>query len=1127
MNQKRSLSLEHLQNLPFTNLRHQSGFSLGKAIGTVEPIVKRAVEVGQRAVAIVDDNSLATGLTLYNHVRNPKTLQKLGVDSLVPVMGTELKFKSQGVVSSIVLIAKNQTGYGNLCRLLAMASEKEYDHLDLDEVLRLKEGLICLQGSIESTLGFALLNRPEKAQNIARLFKSEFGEDFYLEVSLKDHSKEWDHDLGRHLDIVDDPQIKINKGVLELSRTLNIKALLTLNSSTMKPSNFPAQKIAILSSNAMNEKKRGKSVAVPVPHVSNHMMSISEAYDVVKEKHDYIDDETFVALATNTDEVVEKVKTLELFFKPILPSIDYANHPIHSTTAEEKLKELQKSPKFKTLHGLLKDRTTSPALDLVLKIALTNEVIPWEEPKYQARLLEEINLFNDPEVNFLDYFLIPEDVSRFIVSEGGTASVGRGSGAGVLLAYALGIQHLDPVFYKLNLERFGTKEKFKISMPDYDYDTADRDGSKGHLVRKFGLNHTMLIGTFQTHKLKGAIKDTLRYMKPLMKFEEVNALTKKVDAVKFDPEEHNSELEYFQDVLEHEPTLRAFFNKEAEVFETVSNLLGNPKSMGIHAGGIVISSVDPRPLIPAVWNSKENMWITGVSMEAVEQSGLIKYDFLGLKNLKQVQRCFDLIKKRHQKTVSFANIPHDDSKVLKEFQQGNTTSIFQFNTNLATGILKQMNSVDSILDLALITAVGRPGPLKSGIDKELIGRKNGTKEITYPHELVKPILEESYGLIIYQEQILLITQLFGFSKDDSTRILKAMSKKVREKVEAYKTPFVEGAIKKGLDESVALDLWQKMEAFAEYGFNKSHACAYAFLSYVCMYLKTHYSVEWIASVLEEGDKDDFKTYYSEWKHFIQKPDVNLSKTDYLIDHNKFVMPISAINGVGEKATEEIVKNQPYASLEDFFSKIDSKVVNKRSIMPLIYAGAFDGFIDGADKVQGRIGLFTNYYAQREKIKKLTKAEREDRDAFIKELQTLGPSNLVVKELAVLNFASADYHELFEDKFKITAKKLFGQEASAPHTIDDRYENETIVLGGCVKEVRELFVKSGFNKGKKMLKIVLSDSKADVEITVFNKLLEKKKSLETLSEYSCIAVKGKVNVFNGVKGLLMDDYIKFA
>lgn len=701
-----------------------------------------------------------------------------------------------------------------------------------------------------------------------------------------------------------------------------------------------------------------------------------------------------------------------------------------------------------------------------------------------------------------------------------------------------------------DLPKSGGISRTPTTLPDIDYDTDGRNQIKEYLTKKYGQKHVTLLGTYQTLKTKGAVKDVIRQVLPTMPFEEVNALTKKFDAIKrtdtdrikeviigsgkdyeFLGEQYSSELAFFYASLEADPSLIKWFQENPKVQESVTNLLGNAKSTGIHAGGIVVSSADVTKSISLTYSSDDGLFVTQPEMAYVEESGLVKYDFLGLKTLADLNLAMKLIKERKGKQLAFKDIPLDDKKIFEEFKKGNTISVFQFNTSLSVSILTKLKSVDSINDLAIITSIARPGPLAMKMDIDFIKRKNGEEPITYLHPLLEPILKDTYGIIVYQEQVMKVVQVLGgLTGDESVTVLKGMGKKQLEKIIKYKEKFLKYATtKKGLKQEKAEEIWAYLQAFAEYGFNRSHAIAYSCVSYLCMWFKEYYSAEWISSVLSGADKEDFKIFYQSWKDLIHPPHVNLSGDYFKINaEEKVIMPFSAINGVGGKVVEAIVESQPYKDFDDFFARVDKRRVTKAAMISLVFAGAFDSFKPDVHYSENkwRKQLLVRLIELREKMKKPSAKEKEEHAKFVDEVKNMTRGQMVMKEISLLNFTSFDYYEQFYAQMTEGAKKVFGSEALKPEQVMDQPNDKQIVVGGAVESIIFFITKSGKNKGKEMARITLANEGNKCSIVIFPKKLEESDKgtgkLRKIKEFTPLIVKGKVNHWNGDVSVILDE-----
>lgn len=705
------------------------------------------------------------------------------------------------------------------------------------------------------------------------------------------------------------------------------------------------------------------------------------------------------------------------------------------------------------------------------------------------------------------------------------------------------------LFYCLGLsDQKPTKEinSSPTTLPDIDYDTMARDEVKQYLVNDFGIERVTLMGTFNSLKSKGAIKDVLRQLRPEMEFKDVNEFTKHFDELK--ATDYKNDEEFFQATKENVPEVKEFFEQNPDVLESVENILGNLKATGVHAGGIVVAGDDVARIVPCTFdNKKDFMLVTQPDMKYVEWAGLIKYDFLGLKTLNDFLKAFRLIEKRHGIRLSYSQIPKKDPKVYKKFTDGDTMSVFQFNKDWVKRILKDLKEIRSIEDLAIITSILRPGPMEMGMHHTFIKRVNGEEEIVYDHPSLEEILKDTYGIIVFQEQVMMtVRKLGGLSGSESVVVLKAMGKKQLDKLIKFKTKFIENAKKKYpdmankvqfsdpedptkfIEVTLAEKIWLYLQAFAKYGFNKSHAVAYSTVSYMCMWLKHYYPIEWTTACMSGADKDDFKEFYAEWFNVIVKPDINNSKKEYSISKydgiEKAIMPFSFINDVGDKAVDSIIECQPYVSFEDFYNRVDKRKVNKKCIVALILSGTFDSFNTEMKTFDFRKKLCYDFFKLRESDKKTSKKDQIENMNFLDELKNLSRGNMLIKEINLLNLTSFDYFTFYKQIMTEGAKKMFGQEAITPGEAKLRRVKSIVVVGGAIKDKRYFPIKKEGSRlfGKDIAKITLVNGDEQISVTVFPDQLERDMSgnnpIRDAEINTPIIIQAEVTSYNGEIGL---------
>lgn len=786
---------------------------------------------------------------------------------------------------------------------------------------------------------FCLSNEIEISQVLADIFEY----DFYYEIIFDEEFKEINKDL------INKPNIVITSNSFIPSKEYKILQDIMIQNTSFGLSNeiFKDEKV---------------------------LLSFEE---IIKKAFDFdqkISPSILKNAIANTKYIYDECKNIELKFKDQIVNYPHLLHPLNNDSCDKET--------------------------LLRRIIVNNNRIDLNNPLYKERLEYEIDTIkNNGRVNLIDYFLVLEDMCRWCRANNIAVGPGRGSGAGSLINYGLMVTHLDPIKYGLLFERFISAGRIqKGTLPDVDLDFSEQEPVRQYLIEKYGEDRVTPIGTVQTLKTLGSIKDIFRALYPELDFQSVNKITAAFGKKELD----ETELEFFERGLQDSAFIQDQFKLYPQVKDLVHRLLGYNRQFGIHACGLAITQDSLKEILPLRYD--KNKWVTEYSAGDCETSGIIKYDILGLITLKYIQTCLNLTG-----ITDLYSIPLDDKKTFEAFDKGDTNSVFQFNSDVAKNILRQIHST-SIDILSMVTSVGRPGPMGNNQHNEFIKRANGFKFSTPPHEALKDTLQDTFGIMIYQESVMKASEILGgFSLAEADDIRKAMGKKKASLLTSYKDRFIKYCHKHYPDTTIeykednktfsskAEYIWELMATFSGYGFNKSHAMSYALIGYYCQYLKTHYPLQWWTACLEHADDKHLKVFYETASDYCIFPDINNSNNKYEIIGDKIQMPLSCIKGLGPKAMEEIVKCRPFSSFEDFFTRVNKTRVNKATVEKLIFAGCFKSFNKSEQE------LIDLYYSLRkgkvpEDLKILTSNKIEE---------------LMVKSLS---FLSINYYKIYDDFF---------------------------------------------------------------------------------------------------------------
>ncbi|MBW2440782.1 MAG: DNA polymerase III subunit alpha [Deltaproteobacteria bacterium] len=883
-------------NVPdFVHLHVHTQYSLLDGAIRIDNLLQRASEFGMHSVATTDHGTMFGAIEFY---------EKATAAGIKPIIGIEIyvaprtRFDKTPLdnkdLSHLILLAENQEGYRNLCRLATAAQlEGFYYRPRIDKQL-LREnsrGLIgmtaCLHGEIPRRIQAGTMDLADAA---AREYLEIFGENnFFLEVQ------------NNGIDIQD----HVNQALLDMSQRLSIPLVASNDCHYLDREDVRAHDVLLCI-------QTGKTI-----HDSNRMKFRTDQLYFKPKLEMYEFFSSYPDAIANTVDIARRCN-LEFDFESYhFPKFDTGSEQSTDDLFEEKVWK-----GFERIFERLKKRDSQI-----------------DEPLYRQRLEYEIKVIK--EMGFSGYFLVVSDFISHAKESGIPVGPGRGSAAGSLVAYSLGITDLDPISHGLIFERF--LNPARKSMPDIDVDFCidGREDVYKYVVDKYGGGeYVAQIITFGKLKTRAVIRDVGRALD--IPLHEVDAIAKMV------PDKLNISLDA---ALQQEPRLAELAEKDPHVGELIRIcrvLEGLPRHASTHAAGVVIAD---RPLVDylPLYKGKKGEVVTQFDMKVVERIGLVKFDFLGLRNLTVIAKTLELIGRQGKTPPDLEQIELSDPDTYRLLAAGDTTGVFQLESSGMKDLLVRLKP-ETFEDIIALVALYRPGPMESGMIDDYVARKHGRKSVQYLVDELEPILKETYGVIVYQEQVMKIAgSLANYSMAEADDLRKAMGKKIPEIMAGHRQRFIHGAVDNKIPEKSARNLFDLIEKFGGYGFNKSHSAAYALIAYQTAYLKAHYPVEFMASLLtsEMHSTDGVVKFIAECRHHdipILPPDINQSYVEFTVDGSRIRFGLVAVKNVGESAIESIIacrQEQPFESLFDFCERVDLKKVNKRVIESLIKCGAFD------------------------------------------------------------------------------------------------------------------------------------------------------------------------------------------
>lgn len=1040
----------NIENNGFVHLHVHSAYSLAESAIPVKQLVKLCRKLNMPAVAITDTRNLFGAMEFVTAA---------SADGIQPILGCEMLITAEDSdkYREIVLLVQSEQGYKNICKLISdsyMESDPTHDpHISIDQLSIYNEGLICLSGGAENGIisGYIRTHDYERAKKTASNLQNIFGDRFYIE--LQRHGSE----------IQETTEDKL----IDIAYELNIPLVATNNCY------FPDREmhlahdalLCIAEGRYISEDDRRK---VSAEHYLKSPAEMRELFADIPEA------------IQNTVNIARRCHYLLKSVAPLLPPF--------TDGERDEFDELQKQSEEGLLWRL--EKFVYPRFAKEDSCELNeNRKKEIAEP-YHKRLEYELGIIKG--MGFPGYFLICSDFIGWAKDQNIPVGPGRGSGAGSLVAWSLRITDLDPLQFNLLFERFLNPER--VSMPDFDVDFCQerREEVIRYVQDRYGHDKVAQIITFGKLQARAVVRDVGRVLQ--MPYGQVDRISKMI------PNNPANPLTLEQ-ALDQDQEFRAERYKDDtndKLITTALQLEGLYRHASTHAAGLVIGDRPLHELLPLYRDQRSDMPVTMYNMKYVEDTGLVKFDFLGLKTMTVIQKTVDIIAETGEK-IDYLHLPFGDEKTYKMLSDGNTIGVFQLESSGMRDVLRKMKP-ERLEDIIALVSLYRPGPMDN--IPIYIDCKDGKREPDYYHPLLEPYLKETYGIMIYQEQVMQCAQvLAGYSLGGADLLRRAMGKKIKEAMDAEREKFVNGAKEhNNIDEKKANEIFDILAKFAGYGFNKSHAAAYAVIAYWTAYLKANYPVEFLAAsmTLDMHNTDKLSVFKQDALQLgidILPPDINKSNAEFKVENGAVRYALGAIKGVGEHAMEQLVhernENGKFSSLDDFARRIDHKTMNKRQIERLACAGAFDSLNPDrakiyavADNIMQNAQSIANERASgQNSLFGGNNGTEEIRNIIIPDIESWSSLEKLHYEFEAIGFY-VSAHPLDSRKNQLQSNKYLFIEDVERKLTEERDAVIFNMAGVLIKKQEKISKKSG----KKYAFLNISDPSGVFEVTVFSELL---------------------------------------
>lgn len=1068
--------------MSFVHLHSHTEYSLLDGMCKIEDVLGRAKELGMPALAITDHGALYGAFKFYIKAK------ELGIKPIIGVEAYKAKRsrfdKQPGLERDqyhLTLLSKNLTGYKNLLKLVTAAHLEGYYYkprVDFELLEKYHEGIIALSGCLNGELSSLILdNQLQEAEKVLEKYLTIFGKDFYLELQRHPNVEELE---------------KVNAELIKLSRKHGVPLIATNDVHYLDAEDAYAQEImlCIQTQRTIMEKNRPMS-----------MMDVPDYYFKTTEEMKGL----FIDLPEAVDNTLRIAADCSLeipYGKWILPEYE--------------------TPDNKPVNEYLKD-----LVDQRLK-----RVSEYSQTEVKKRILHELEIIT--KKGYSTYFLIVQDMVNWAKKNGIAVGPGRGSVAGSLVAYVLGITDINPIDYALPFERFLNPER--PTPPDIDIDFADirRDEVLRYVTQKYGEKKVAQIITFGTMEARLAVRDVARALG--LSYSQGDRLAKMI------PTGRQGFSMTISQALEESTQLKFAYQTEPDTKKVLDNarkIEGLPRHASVHAAGVVIADKDLTEYVPLQRESKENRVITQFDMYCLDLNavsnqkavGLLKMDLLGLRNLSIIEKALEFLKKITGKRIDIHQVPLDDKKTYELMSSGSTIGVFQLESAGMRHLAKELRP-NKMSDISAMVALYRPGPMDL-IPSFLEGKQN-LKKINYLHPDLKPILEETYGVLVYQEQVMEIAHtLAGYSMSEADNLRMAMGKKKKELMKKEKEKFIAGCVKKGYTKHLAENIFSFMEKFAAYGFNKPHSASYALIAYWTAYMKANYPVEFMTALLSAeiqgvaGPQREIKMSQAieECRRMdiaVLPPDINKSEHSFAIEGGAIRFGLSAIKNVGEAAIEAILQGRSkklFSSFKDFLHKVDLQKVNKKTVESLIKAGAFSQFGNKATLLSYYPEIVKEVQAHKTKVEKGqfdlldTGTQPGDYKDSYTVIDEFSEDELFAMEREIIGFLIGRNPLLkFSSIIEKKATKKIGD-------ITEQDVNKDLILAGIVSGKKALKTKKD---NSEMAIIHVYDETGSIEVVVFPKLYVSLRSIIAINKI--LLFKGKLNNREGRLSIIMENAV---